>query len=66
MAQLLRQDRPPADVMGRMADQDARRGAYEPCPCGSGRKFRFCHGTREAPPLPRNAAPVESATEVGA
>ncbi len=21
-----------------------RRGAYQPCPCGSGKKFRFCHG----------------------
>ena len=23
-----------------------RRGAYQPCPCGSGRKFRFCHGDK--------------------
>ena len=44
MAQLLRQSRPPADVMALIAAEDATRGPYQPCPCGSGRKFRFCHG----------------------
>ena len=28
-----------------------RPGAYRPCPCGSGRKFRFCHGDK-APASP--------------
>jgi uncharacterized protein len=46
MAQLLRQSRPPADVMTWVAENDARGGAYRPCSCGSGRKFRFCHGDR--------------------
>ena len=46
MAQMLRQDRPPSDVMAWVAANDARGGAYRPCPCGSGRKFRFCHGDR--------------------
>ena len=26
------------------AAADERRGPYSPCPCGSGRKLRFCHG----------------------
>lgn len=46
MARFLRQGRAPADVMGWTAAQDAQRGPYRPCPCGSGRKFRFCHGNR--------------------
>jgi len=51
MVQLLRQNRPPADVMAWVAGQDAKGGPYRPCPCGSGRKFRFCHGdkTPESP-----------------
>jgi uncharacterized protein len=44
MAQLLQQRRPPSDVMALTAAQDDQRGPYQPCPCGSGRKFRFCHG----------------------
>jgi uncharacterized protein len=46
MVQLLRQSRPPSDVMASIAEQDARQGPYRPCPCGSGTKFRFCHGDR--------------------
>lgn len=52
MAQALRQGRAPATVMAHMAAQDqaalerrftaTRRN--EPCPCGSGRKFKLCHG----------------------
>ncbi len=48
MVQLLRQGRPPADVMASVAEQDNRRGAYQPCPCGSGKSFRFCHGDKAA------------------
>ncbi len=44
MARLLQQRRPPSDVMALTAAEDRRRGPYQPCPCGSGRKFRFCHG----------------------
>jgi uncharacterized protein len=47
MARLFQQNRPPADVMAAVAEDDAKRGAYQPCPCGSGRKFRFCHGNRQ-------------------
>ena len=66
MGGMVEQGRAPAEVMAWMKAEDARRDPYAPCPCGSDRKFRFCHGSREAPPLPRPSAPVESATEVGA
>jgi uncharacterized protein len=26
------------------AAEDGQRDPYSPCPCGSGQKFRFCHG----------------------
>lgn len=48
MVRLLQQGRPPSDVMALVAAEDARRGPYQPCPCGSGKKFRFCHGGRAA------------------
>jgi uncharacterized protein len=44
MAKLYRDGRPPSDVMGTIAIEDKRRGPYALCPCGSGRKFKFCHG----------------------
>ena len=47
MAQLYKQGHPPAEVMTSIAALDDRRNAYQPCPCGSGKKFRFCHGDRE-------------------
>ena len=46
MVQLLQQRRPPSDVMALTAAEDYRRGPYQPCPCGSGQKFRFCHGNK--------------------
>jgi uncharacterized protein len=51
MARLFREGRPPADVTMWVAAQDERQGPYRPCPCGSGSKFRFCHGDR-APASP--------------
>jgi uncharacterized protein len=47
MAQLYRKGHPPAEVMTSIAALDAQRDAYQPCPCGSGSKFRFCHGDRD-------------------
>ena len=51
MAAELRAQRPPAGVMVYMARQDAERarqfartGRNDPCPCGSGRKFKHCCG----------------------
>jgi uncharacterized protein len=51
MVQLLRQGRPPSEVMASITAEDACGGLYRPCPCGSGKKFRFCHGDR-APQSP--------------
>ena len=53
MAAELRAGRPPANVMLHLAHEEAelqRRFAHarrnEPCPCGSGLKFKHCHGRR--------------------
>jgi uncharacterized protein len=50
MAELLRRNRAPAEVMLVLAGEEARlqkafakAGRNEPCPCGSGRKFKHCH-----------------------
>jgi uncharacterized protein len=50
MAQLLEKGRAPSDVMASIGIQDAERGPYQPCSCGSGRKFRFCHGSKGRSP----------------
>jgi serine-type anaerobic sulfatase-maturating enzyme len=50
MAQLLQRGRPPSDVMALIAAEDERGGPYKLCPCGSGRKLRFCHGNRAPDP----------------
>lgn len=57
MAQLLQRGRPPSDVMALVTAEDTRRGPYQPCPCGSGKKFRFCHGDR-APQSPFSRLPT--------
>jgi uncharacterized protein len=51
MAEMLRRNRAPAEVMLVLAAEDAqlqkafaKAGRNEPCPCGSGRKFKHCHG----------------------
>lgn len=44
MIQLLRHGRAPSEIVAFIAHEDAKRGPYEPCPCGNGKKFRFCHG----------------------
>jgi uncharacterized protein len=46
MARLLQQGCAPSDVMALTAAQDTKRGPYALCSCGSGKKFRFCHGNR--------------------
>jgi len=45
MSRLLRAGRAPAALMARYAIADARRGRNDPCTCGSGRKWKRCHGT---------------------
>ncbi len=44
MAVLLAHRRAAAEIMRRYAARDARRGRNEPCTCGSGRKWKHCHG----------------------
>lgn len=51
IAWLLRQGRPAADVMAILANEEAvfahalaKTGRNDPCPCGSGRKVKHCHG----------------------
>ena len=44
MADLLRHGRAPADIMAVYAAADAKRGRNDPCTCGSGRKWKACHG----------------------
>ena len=53
MANELRYRRPPANIMAHLTQQDlqvkrdrafAQAGRNDACPCGSGRKFKLCHG----------------------
>lgn len=48
MARLVQQNKPAAEVMELVRAEDAQRGRNDPCPCGSGRKFKACHGARQA------------------
>ena len=45
MADLLSRDRAPAEVMRAYETADAARGRNDPCTCGSGRKWKRCHGS---------------------
>ena len=44
MGELLRENRAPSSIMDLYAAEDARRGRNDPCTCGSGRKWKLCHG----------------------
>ncbi|MFV2062790.1 MAG: anaerobic sulfatase maturase [Chloroflexota bacterium] len=57
MEELLRRGRAPAEIMRWYAGEDAARGRNAPCSCGSGRKFKRCHGDS---PLP-SAADLDTA-----
>jgi uncharacterized protein len=52
MAQELQAKRPPANIMAQLAREEvalrqrfAQARRNDPCPCGSGRKFKHCHGS---------------------
>jgi uncharacterized protein len=56
MAGLLGQNRAPSEIMRWYAAQDLKQaqafadaGPNDPCPCGSGEKFKKCHGRRRPP-----------------
>jgi len=65
MVRLLQQNRPPSEVMTWMASEDKKLGAYRPCPCGSGEKFRFCHGKKDPASPFSGVNPKINATYVG-
>jgi uncharacterized protein len=44
MAERLRRGGAPSEIVGLYAAEDARRGRNDPCTCGSGRKWKRCHG----------------------
>jgi uncharacterized protein len=44
LAELLGQNRPAADIMRILAEEAAKTGRNDPCPCGSGRKYKACCG----------------------
>jgi uncharacterized protein len=44
MGELLARNRAPAEIMGLYASEDAKRGRNDPCSCGSGQKWKRCHG----------------------
>ncbi len=44
MAQLVQRGQLASRVMEWVEAEDAKRGRNDPCPCGSGRKFKQCHG----------------------
>jgi uncharacterized protein len=55
MAQLLRNRRYADEVMGMLAAEEktakqtiAKVGRNEPCPCGSGKKYKQCHGSKQS------------------
>jgi uncharacterized protein len=57
MVRLLRQNRAPSELMRLYAGQDqkwqdllAKTGRNDLCPCGSGQKFKNCHGRERATP----------------
>ena len=44
MAGLLEQGREAAEIMPMLAQEYARAGRNDPCPCDSGRKYKACCG----------------------
>jgi len=44
MAEQLRRGGAPSQIVQLYAAEDARRGRNDPCTCGSGRKWKQCHG----------------------
>jgi uncharacterized protein len=47
MCELLRAGQPPSQITRRYREADANRGRNEACTCGSGHKWKRCHGAPE-------------------
>jgi uncharacterized protein len=60
MAKMIQRGHAPAEIMAAIAAADSQRGPYQPCPCGSGEKFRFCHGNRAAPKERSTSMPIDA------
>ena len=45
MCDLLARGPAPSELVQVYAAEDAKRGRNEPCTCGSGRKWKHCHGS---------------------
>lgn len=45
MAELIKRDRAPFEIMAMVKARDDDRGPHWPCSCGSGEEIQFCHGT---------------------
>jgi uncharacterized protein len=56
MGELLSRNRAPAEIMERYAAEDARRGRNDLCTCGSGQKWKRCHGAEPQPASPTRLA----------
>ncbi len=65
MTRLLREGRAPADVMAVYAGADATRPRNGPCTCGSGRKWKRCHGAPDAQRMNAAATSAERFTRLG-
>lgn len=48
MGELLAANRAPSELVARYAQADVQRGRNDPCTCGSGRKWKRCHGAAGA------------------
>jgi uncharacterized protein len=53
MAEQLRRGRAPSEIVRVYATEDAARGRNHPCTCGSGRKWKQCHGSHRTAAAPR-------------
>ena len=56
MGELLSRNQAPAEIMERYAAEDAKRGRNDLCTCGSGLKWKRCHGAEPRPANPTRLA----------
>jgi uncharacterized protein len=56
MGELLARNRAPAEIMGLYAFEDSKRGRNDLCTCGSGQKWKRCHGAEPQPANPTRLA----------